>query len=534
VGGAVLAWRDERAGNTDIYAQRVSPAGYAMWTADGIAVRASSYDEYTPSIIDDGDAGVIVTWLDGRANPGERDIYAQRVDRYGNLVWDSAGKPVCTAGTYFEAPVLVSDGAGGVIAVWEDYRDWGSHSYVYAQRLDASGGQVWDPDGLAVSLQGDDHQDLDVAADGSGGVIAAWRLGDGENLEGDIFAQRLERNGYLGFPSPSLYEVADCPDDQGGMVVVSWYPSYLDDYPHEVVTDYSVWRRIPVEEGARGREKVDVEELSAEIGLYSGAVESYLRSGWSYVGNVDASYWDSYGCDAPTYGDSGTGVPTTDYMVVAQTADQWVFWQSLPLGGYSVDNLTPGAPVALAALSVEVDVELSWSPSGVDDEDLDFYNVYRSASSGFTPDAGTFIGTSPDTLFTDAAPGYGTWYYLVTAEDVHGNESGPSNEAAAGSSTGVDETPAAFALRGCHPNPFNPATVVSYDVPKPGGKVSIEVFDLRGRLVRTLLDGVKPPGRRRVAWMGTDSNGQAVSSGVYFCRMTADGYERTAKLTLLK
>jgi hypothetical protein len=430
-----------------------------------------------------------------------------------------------------EAPVLVGDGAGGVIAVWEDNRP-GTTTDIYAQRLDSDGNRLWDGDGVAVSTNPGPQEDCVATTDGEGGVIAAWRLGRGENDEGDVYAQRLERNGYLGFPSPSITAVQDYPQDQGGVAIVSWNRSYLDEYPHQVVTAYSVWRRML--DGPPERSTGDLRALSAKIGLPVETVDTLVRSGWSYVDNVAASYWWGYGYDAPTYADStAAGIELTEYMVVAQTTDQWVFWPSYPAVGYSVDNLAPGAPLALAASAVQDDVELDWSSAGWHDEDLDFYNVYRSSVSGFVPGAGTFIGTSADTVYTDADAGLGTWYYLVAGQDVHGNEGPASNEASA-SLTGIEEIPVEFALRGCHPNPFNPATTVAYDVPEPGGRVTIEIFDVRGRLVRTLVNGTESAGRKQAVWRGVGEGGESVSSGVYFCRMGTETYEKTIKLTLLK
>jgi len=97
-----------------------------------------------------------------------------------------------------------------------------------------------------------------------------------------------------------------------------------------------------------------------------------------------------------------------------------------------------------------------------------------------------------------------------------------------------DEFPARFALHQNAPNPFNPVTRIRYDVPSSGGDVRIEVFDATGRLVRTLVNGFEPAGRRAVAWDGTDSGGRALASGVYFCRMRAASFDETRKLTLLK
>lgn len=102
--------------------------------------------------------------------------------------------------------------------------------------------------------------------------------------------------------------------------------------------------------------------------------------------------------------------------------------------------------------------------------------------------------------------------------------------------SGVNDlpVPGAFALRGNAPNPFNPTTVIRYEVPGTGSPVRLTVFDLSGRRVRVLEDGFKPAGRYQVTWNGKDAAGATVASGAYFCRMEADGFVRTMKMTLLK
>jgi hypothetical protein len=84
------------------------------------------------------------------------------------------------------------------------------------------------------------------------------------------------------------------------------------------------------------------------------------------------------------------------------------------------------------------------------------------------------------------------------------------------------------------PNPFNPVTTVRYQVPNGGGDVTIEVFDVGGRLVTTLVDGFRPAGRHEVSWSGMDADGESVASGVYFCRMTAGEETMSRKMLLLK
>jgi subtilisin-like proprotein convertase family protein len=96
-----------------------------------------------------------------------------------------------------------------------------------------------------------------------------------------------------------------------------------------------------------------------------------------------------------------------------------------------------------------------------------------------------------------------------------------------------DAMPAVLALRGNYPNPFNPSTHIRFDLPVRG-HVSLQVFDLAGHLVRTLVDEVREPAAHDVVWDGTDNAGRTVSSGAYYCRLTSGSGTATAKMLLLK
>jgi hypothetical protein len=106
----------------------------------------------------------------------------------------------------------------------------------------------------------------------------------------------------------------------------------------------------------------------------------------------------------------------------------------------------------------------------------------------------------------------------------------------AGSVTAVQDKPIPnrFALHANVPNPFNPITTVSYDVPAAGGHVNIAIFDVAGRRVRTLVDEQRPAGVFSVEWKGEDDRGRQVASGVYFYRMRAGEFVETKKMVLLK
>ncbi|MCK5125608.1 MAG: T9SS type A sorting domain-containing protein [candidate division Zixibacteria bacterium] len=93
--------------------------------------------------------------------------------------------------------------------------------------------------------------------------------------------------------------------------------------------------------------------------------------------------------------------------------------------------------------------------------------------------------------------------------------------------------PRNFELAQNYPNPFNPATEIKYSVPSRS-QVNIEVFNILGRKIRTLVDESKSAGEYRVTWDGNDSNGQNVSTGIYFYRIQAGDFVESKKMLLLK
>ena len=103
--------------------------------------------------------------------------------------------------------------------------------------------------------------------------------------------------------------------------------------------------------------------------------------------------------------------------------------------------------------------------------------------------------------------------------------------------TAVEATPAPrfrFMLGPCRPNPFNPETRIDYELPR-ATRMRLEVFDVSGRLVTTLLSGPRPAGPASVTWNGRDSRGRAAVSGIYVYRLSVDGGRSLSrKMVLLK
>jgi hypothetical protein len=103
-----------------------------------------------------------------------------------------------------------------------------------------------------------------------------------------------------------------------------------------------------------------------------------------------------------------------------------------------------------------------------------------------------------------------------------------------GSTTSAPGLPPVVRLEQNVPNPFNPATAIAYTVPEGGAAVRLDVLDLEGRLVRTLIDGLRPAGRHTATWDGLTRRGTPAAAGVYLYRLESDGRTETRKMALVQ
>jgi hypothetical protein len=313
---------------------------------------------------------------------------------------------------------------------------------------------------------------------------------------------------------PRILKIFDVPNDNGRKVFVLWRASPNDGQDSNSVAKYSIWRR----------------DFDSTNGLIW----------WTFAGEVPATGDTLYGAIAPTIYDSTKtkGMRWSVFRVVAHGIDPTFFASSLPDSGYSLDNLAPDTVRNVRGRVVGSNIVLSWDP--VEDEDLNYYVVYRSEVPGFNPDSTTKIGEVGKETFVDENVRLGkTYYYRVSAVDHSGNE-GPASKEFALVVTSVEEEriiPKTYELYQNYPNPFNPMTTIRFDLPK-GASVRLKVYDILGREVKTLVEGDFGPGRYEFEWDGRDVFGNMLSSGVYFYRLEAFGegksFVETKKMVLLR
>jgi len=225
-GGAVIAWQDYRNGSSEIYAQRVDGNGNLLWAIESVPICTvdGSGAPWQPILAPDGDGGAIIAWMDSRS--GDWDIYAQRVDGEGTAQWGDQGIAVCAATDGQSEPAIVPDGAGGAVIAWADYRS-GSHYEVYLQRVDGSGSMLWTANGVSTGSMATNAYSPGLLTDGASGAWVAWP--DDSSLQYDIHVQRFDAAGtphLTGGGEPACMASGDqnhprlVSDDNDGIIVV--------------------------------------------------------------------------------------------------------------------------------------------------------------------------------------------------------------------------------------------------------------------------------------------------------------------------
>ncbi len=129
-----------------------------------------------------------------------------------------------------------------------------------------------------------------------------------------------------------------------------------------------------------------------------------------------------------------------------------------------------------------------------------------------------------------------TYHYVVRGIDDEGNTGYPSPEqpVVVQTATTISDGLLHKNWLGLNsPNPFNPETTIRFSLSEEG-EIFFEIYDIAGRLVRTLLDGSLPSGEHEVTWDGTNDNGDQVSSGIYLSRLRSGSFDQTKRLVLLR
>jgi hypothetical protein len=483
-GGAIVTWSDGRSGNTDIYAQRIGPSGVVQWTADGVALCSAPNNQDSPTIMPDAAGGAIIAWFDTRGGTSG-DIYAQRIGASGVVQWTAQGVALCTATGQQSNPRAVPDGAGGVIVAWEDTRGAVS-SDLYAQRIGAGGAVQWPANGVAVCTEANDQGSPAITSDGAGGAIVTWW--DFRSGNYDLYAQRVGAAGValwtangvaLCVAAAQQTDPAIVPDGAGGAVVV-WQDDRggnNDIYAQRVgATGVARWTANGVALCAAGAEQTNPTAVPDGAGGAIFAWQDYRN------GNVDiyaqrvsgsgTAQWTADGaalCSAPFFryfpaiATDGAGGAIVAWHDLRSGSNTDIYAQRIERFGL----LGSPEPVISSVLDIPNDqggcVRLTWEASYLDLEyssDLSAYDLFHSVPPNVAQEAiergeGSRLGLDEvpaagrrAILFTTFGSQQYAWEYIGTVNPQHFIATYGSTQATTGDSIAGSNPTTSFMVVG--------------------------------------------------------------------------------------
>ena len=574
-GGCFLAWTDDRDFSTlseDIYGQHLTGSGAvtAGWDPDGVALCRAPGPQTWATMVADGAGGAIATWseFDAPFLLGRAGVFAQHVKANGVVDGPTDGLMISSAGGYFDlnANDMVSDGSGGAVIAWSDPRNYGNYvsggyeGYdMFAQRVRTSPSfgvdPGWTADGVLVSAAAGD-QFPSVAggsvSDGAGGMIVAWN--DYRNsFDSDVYAQAIGVNGRLhGAPVASITGPAS-----GTVVTINTLVNFTGSFADNAgETHTAQWT---------------FDALPSVPGTVNEATQTVSRS---YTFTTPGVYTVKLSVtDACANTGTSTQVGGMDAMVVVYDPNAGFVtgggWIDSPPGAYSPDpSLTGKANFGFVSKyqkgkNIPVgETEFQFKVAG-----LNFHSsVYewmviagaraQYRGSGTMNDAGNY-GFMLTAIDGQLPGGGGTDKFRMKIFDkttsvvVYDNQMGMSDDgspttALGGGSIVIHVTGGAtaltpggglipsptveYGLSQNEPNPLRVTSEIRYSLPERSS-VRLELYDLAGRRMRSLVDGALEPGSHSATLTRWDARGNPLLEGVYFLRMTAGSLESGARFT---
>jgi len=509
-GGSIIVWQDNRSGNYNIYAQRVNADGAVQWTTNGVVICTADSNQLQPQIVSDGSGGAIIAWQDYRNN--NYDVYAQRVNSSGAVLWTANGVPICTAAFDQFGVAMISDGLGGAILTWEDNRsNVVDCPDIYAQRVNTSGVALWTANGVSICNEASAQHGPRLVSDNYGGAFITWydqRAGDY-----DIYTQRIAAGGAVQWTTNG---VATCtmatdqlkPDicsDGADGVIITWH-----DY--RATTDFNIYAQ---RQGPSG----------AIVWAVDGVVMNN-NVGYDQINPRIVS--DGVGGAIVVWQDYVTGTTSDLYAqrVAAAGAVQWT------ATGVIICTAAGNQIEPQIAIDGNHGAFLTWEDQR-DTADFDIYAQRVAANAAINwPATGYPICAADSDQAKPAMVSDGNFGAVVAWQDYR---NGNYNIYAQGLDIngwgieiGSTSDWSALYLSPASPNPSTAAVRISYVLPK-SGEVELAVYDAVGQKVANLTKGVMSAGRHEVSW-----NGASVAAGVYFYRLSFEGMTRTNRMTVVR
>ena len=208
-GGAIYVWSDTKLGERDLWAQKVDANGNLVWGSP-VLVDGKPDRQEDPVITRTSDNNYIIAWIDF-SDDLDGNVYAQKLNNNGELLWQPGGKPVCAIPSMQLGLNMEADDDGGAFIIWGDSRN--PSKDLYAQRLSSSGDPLWTVNGIPVADGPGDEVQNTMLPDGQGGMIMGYTytyVG-----ESDVYAKRFDGNGNMTWSN--ALALANVPGAQSGI-----------------------------------------------------------------------------------------------------------------------------------------------------------------------------------------------------------------------------------------------------------------------------------------------------------------------------
>jgi predicted lipoprotein with Yx(FWY)xxD motif len=510
-GGTIITWQDKRSGKFEIYAQRMNSDGNAVWGTDGIPI-CTQDSNYNPIIVSDGIGGAIISWQSYRGS-ATADIYAQLVNSSGIVQWTNNGVPVCTVVFEQDTISMISDGLGGAILTWQDYRSNIGLADFYAQRIGPAGIMLWTANGVDICSQAASQRGPKLVSDGIGGAFITWY--DNRSGNYDIYTQRV---GGAGAVQWTTNGVATCtmgtdqlkPDictDGAGGVIITW-----TDFRSTTDFDIYAQRQGPggaivwVVDGVVMNNNVAYDQTDPKIvsdGLF-GAILSWTdyRTGTTAdiyaqrVNSTGAVQWTATGVIICT----AAGDQIQSQLVSDGNNGAYITWEDHRNTGNS----------DIYAQRIASNAAINWAATG--------YAICTIGNDQMNPMIVSNGNLGAIVVWQDYRSGNNFDIYEV----------GFNTTGVIAIENGGTSIPSEFTLSQNYPNPFNPVTVISYQLAK-ASNVKLTIYDALGQNVSILIDQSQNAGNYNIEW-----DASAYPSGVYFYRLEAESFVSNKKMILIK
>ena len=516
-GGAVVVWG---AGTPsigfDLYAQAVDATGSILWPENGVPVATASGDQSAHRVARDTSGGYIIAYQNRPTASGPWDIYAVRLSPMGGIAsgWSLQGKPLCTAPSEQQSVQVGPDASGGAYVLWQDLRSGEWDVYLHRVNGDGTIPVGWPTDGLAICTATNNQTDPRMLVDHQGNAIITWT--DQRSGQSDIYAQKILPDGTraLGWPlngllvsgATSTQTTPFLVHDGIGGAIVAWNDTrngLSDVYAQRVLYNATMlW--------------------AADVNLSPHAATQAIAGVCSDGRGGAIVVWrDTRFGSSDLFGNRVDGEGVKWWGATGDT----ICLPPAPATQERVAMLSDGANGAV----------LAWLHDG---DDVYAQRVDFGGNRLWGPGGRSVVGHQDQqnnpSIASDAKGGAivawedfraGDWDPYVMRIGPQGGDYVTSIEAAPRVGT--------VALLPNVPNPFNPHTVIRFQVATPE-RVSYVVYDSAGRRVRELLDGMVAAGYHEVPWDGRAENGQAVASGIYHGVMKSQSGRGSQKLVVLR